>query len=564
METEIVLVDDGAVHKHGAHTSRLPDLTQRVGFVGEYRPEPSQVSFREARGNERPILDELCKLYGDVGDLEFWGRAYVTTTDGGRAVNLFTADELGKLNFVGLPVYIEHCYPSGEKIPSGHSLDPSKYTVPTPDSVPVGRVVASDSSVAQGEVWIKVSLDLSGVAPERAEQIRALLRSGKLGGLSICYALNKDGNPVRTTGSEPDSARFMRKDNTNILLKEVSLVAIPDIHGCRVVLVKASNEGSAIKFAQEMSSTTTTAATSGSAGGAIVEAPSNQGAIPQVIQNIAEGSHPRGSHSPMDVQQPAVASATTPAPTASSADAVARQQFEQLQASMMKVQQQQQQQAQAPAPTPAPTKPQQQQQQTPVDDPKFQEQARKIAELEAKLAGITAESERKAQLAPYVKEASKLTSMPRNHLETILGPMAPEAREKFMDMVRGMAKQAGGQTTNGPTGVPPTTSAPNRSTNAGTGAQRMEPAYATTDLNSKLWAPPASSAPLGGGAAQFARPADQSPSGTGVPQLTPGVTSKDIHPLVERVWNKIPEYTGTLFSDPKFLSLLQETVANSM
>ena len=215
-------------------------------YHGETRNGPKQVIIcRAFREHDLATVAKLSAKHGDVEDLEFWGRVMVTTTNEGTQIPLFDNEELARTNLCGEPLFIEHSYPDGIKIPAPHQMNKNLYRKPGPNSVPLGKVLVSDGTVQPGELWIKGKIDTSGITPEQIEMLRSALRDGTLGSLSAGYAHSKDKKAIDAEvfyhgGGIPG----IGSDGTYIKHLEVSLCRIPDISGSDIVFVKASKEGS--------------------------------------------------------------------------------------------------------------------------------------------------------------------------------------------------------------------------------------------------------------------------------------------------------------------------------
>lgn len=209
---------------------------------GEYRNPSKKVIQNTKRPQDEEIVRMLVVSYGDIDDLEFLGRAYTEKKDDGSNTMVFAPGEVEKMDLVGLPLYVEHCYPEGIKLPRKGMLDKRKYTVPGPSSVPLGRVIAQYHGVDPGSVWIRGKIDPNGMSPEEVKALRASLRDS-LDQLSIAYGYTN--TPGKLSSGFLYGGLLRLFDGTYARLMELSLTHMGDISGCDIGLVKASHNDSA-------------------------------------------------------------------------------------------------------------------------------------------------------------------------------------------------------------------------------------------------------------------------------------------------------------------------------
>jgi len=224
--------------------------------------------LRESTSYDKQVVSELQRKDGKLRDLEALGRLYIETTEDGTSIPLFAHGEIPWMNVVGLPVYIEHCYPRGVKFPTGRLLEKDAYGVPMPESIPIGKVTHVYPDIVPGELWVRVSVDPSGLDQKQETALRSLL-IGKLSDMSIAFAHSGDVNDLADGLGVPFHGGLLQlMDGTYARLFEASFVTDADVPLCKVALVKASrkrpNSTCTIdKRGMEGSGDTTTTASSG-------------------------------------------------------------------------------------------------------------------------------------------------------------------------------------------------------------------------------------------------------------------------------------------------------------
>jgi hypothetical protein len=498
------------------------------GHAGEVRVEPQQTSIREPRGNEREVLPKLIAKNGDISDGQFWGRVYTTMTDDKKHVYTFPPDKIHMLNFTDLPIYFEHCYPAGVKVPEPEHLKPELYSHPTEKSVPVGHVLATDSTTVPGEVWIKVGIDFAGIPPAKEALLRRLLRSGELSGISPCYSFDKKGGELHP-GSEPPSARIRFNEKESIIGKEVSIVAAPDWPNSRIIYIKASEPGSATQFANM---------TSTSAPAPSADAPAPTGGAtaiptPATSQSPQHTPTPLPPHQQQQQQQqqqsphtPSSTPSQQPSPSQAAADALARQTMEQLRTLN-----------QQPAATPQQQQPPQQQRPA-VDESmmqkleqlqqRYEEQQKLLLEQQNKWKAAE-DAKKQIEIDGMIKEALKVKGMTEENARNIISQGSAESRKSFMDFVHQMTAASA------PAAPQPTPSQ----------APQQPLPRGFDDPSSKLWSPvsPANVTPLARAPAASAQMSEDNE------MLEVGAKPEDVHPIIQNAMAIIDKYPKSLAND---------------
>jgi hypothetical protein len=533
------------------------DLDRRIGFPGELRIDPIQTSIRKGRGDEPGVVAKLEARYGETQVGQFWGRAYTSKTDDGRDTLRIDSDDLRKMSLVGLPVYIEHCYPRGEKIPRDAANTKKLYTIPGRGSSPIGRVVVSDSDVAPGDIWVLVELDTSGISPERERAFRMNLHGGQISGLSVCFAHGKTIDELPRGGS---GARFVCKDGTIVEFEELSLVTIPDISGCGPFLIKAGSEQSAETFdsishmaeqqqqstaapsASAATATTTAAATSTpsapqSSAPQSTEQPKSQQQQQQPQSDRAKAERMAQQHLEAALSGSA-ASPTPPAPAVSTTSTTsAAQELPQKQ------QQQQPQQQQPPS----------QQQQQPKEDQSAADMRAEMRALQAEVAKMreASEASQRRELetrhSAYTKEYSERLGVPADQAKYIVENSSPQVLEKMMETLRAAQNRGGSSTRQ--SDAPMQQQQPQQ--------QQQQPQRGRTsaaDPTARLFRAPQATA----GAAP-----DDVVSAPPV-RLIPGMKADQLDPVTQAVVEKMDSHPASLLRDPMFLNRFHNMmIANS-
>jgi len=213
-----------------------------------------ELSVREFREGDFGIYEDLCQRYGDIGDLEFWGRAYVDLDDAGipntdipRKARLS-----GTLSLDGLPLFIRHCYST---ISPFAELNPSiwagKNEYPTSNSRPLGHVVASVVTPC-GDVYVKCRIDKESLSQGEVDRIRHELRSKGLGDLSLGYAIPDTPEKLKAHMDAIQRWGFVSIGPTQIdsgkmlFVHELSLTPKGFFHGTNIIAVRASLETTAL------------------------------------------------------------------------------------------------------------------------------------------------------------------------------------------------------------------------------------------------------------------------------------------------------------------------------
>jgi hypothetical protein len=208
---------------------------------GEHRNVAHVVTTRLYREHDAATLDKILKMDGPLNDLELIGRLYTETRDDGSITKAFACGELHKLaSITGMPIFLEHSYPTGVKLPSPDQLNKFLYVKPTKDSVPIGFVDRVYPNIFPGELWVKIRMDPRGLTDSEAGNLRRYLRES-MPDLSIGYRVVNDPTIAerdRETRYFGDAVR--RHDNTHALCAEASLTHRGDVSGSQVIMVKAS------------------------------------------------------------------------------------------------------------------------------------------------------------------------------------------------------------------------------------------------------------------------------------------------------------------------------------
>lgn len=217
-----------------------------VRKVGEYRNVPVVETKRTYRDHDSQVASEILARDGELQDLELLARLYTEHRDDGSDTPVFKPGEIQKLDgIVGMPVFIEHSYPQGVKLPRPGQLNKDAYDWPLPGSVPIGRIASSYPSAAPGELWVKIRLDISGLTEAEVARLRAWLRNVLL---EISIAYNVKDEPyllADSQGKKYYGAIVQRADGKYARCVEASLTHRGDIAGCNVVMVKASADNCA-------------------------------------------------------------------------------------------------------------------------------------------------------------------------------------------------------------------------------------------------------------------------------------------------------------------------------
>lgn len=213
-----------------------------VGRPGEYRHEASTLVQRLYRPTDEAAIQTVLQRSGPLRDFEYIARFYSDKRDDGSTTPIFVKGSLPASVVVGLPIYIEHSYPEGVKLPQGDQLDKSKYGLPTRGSVPIGKITHAYDDIVPGDVYIKVSLNTSGLSqPELSDLKNRLLTQLKDMSMGYLVAKNED---MKRLGTHRGGGNYAipRVDGTSALFVEASLTKKGDVAGAQLLLVKASND----------------------------------------------------------------------------------------------------------------------------------------------------------------------------------------------------------------------------------------------------------------------------------------------------------------------------------
>jgi hypothetical protein len=176
------------------------------------------------------FLKTLTRTYGPVGDLCFWGKAYVAVDDAGRSVGDFSAADLRSFDRDGLAgkrMLYEHRYSVNTAFP--REPPPVREGGCGADAKPIG--VVEHSVVRDGrELWIRGRILSENLTQEELAEVRSRLRNGEIGDLSVSYFVCQ----VEDTGTG------YIKDTCMLGITEISLCREGAIPGTRLVSVCAS------------------------------------------------------------------------------------------------------------------------------------------------------------------------------------------------------------------------------------------------------------------------------------------------------------------------------------
>jgi hypothetical protein len=446
---------------------------------GEFRHRGTTTVMRLHRAHDQRAIAAIVKHGGPLRDLEFFARLYCETKDDGTAVPVFAPGEIKRLNVVGLPIYIEHCYPTDSTIPRGRSLDPTRYGTPTHGSTPVGRVTAAYPNIIDGELFVRAAIDPKGMTEAEVARVREMVTT-ELKDISIAYAFDAHPENLRKGGGTYTGPIVRRVDGLFARPFEASLTTRGDIPGCNVMIAKASRacamrnvgrgnrvtmstrggRGNAIarfatrSIAKHMqtdtapppasapsSATLVPAAavpTAGSLDGAARAPPPADASVASTAQHDSLRSSTASAaspHSAPPAATPAAASASggassaAPAAAASTATPAA--------------------QASQPPPQPHHPPPQpQQQQQRPESQPPGDDMAALLKQMQAKIDALTADKERRTRektIKDEVRQYSQKTSVDAKIVQRLLlGPNAEDARALLNKLTEGEGAAAGG------------------------------------------------------------------------------------------------------------------------
>ena len=193
--------------------------------------------MRLARPHDSAVLAEIERRDGPLGDLEFVARAFSETGADGRYNAVFEPGEYQKMAVPGVPIYIEHCYPTRGRIPRGSEANPAKYHLPSERSRPIGRVVATYPDIVAGEFFVRGRYDVSGMSKREEDEFRDMA-SSRLKEMSIGYGVHRA--PSALQGALFHGEVMRRCDGKHGRLFEISVTEKGDIGDSNILLVKAS------------------------------------------------------------------------------------------------------------------------------------------------------------------------------------------------------------------------------------------------------------------------------------------------------------------------------------
>lgn len=199
--------------------------------------------MRIYRKHDEQVCCDIIAKDGSLGDLEFIGRLYADVRDDGSTTPVFAPGQIDKMaGVIGMPIYIEHAYPAGVKLPRRGQLNKRLYSDPGPESVPVGRVTHVYPNAAPGELWVRAKLDPSGLSDDEVGVLRRSLRDSWVD-LSIGYGVSEDPQLLVDTDRRKYYGTVLeRVDGTFGRFVESSLTHRGDISPSQVVMVQASRD----------------------------------------------------------------------------------------------------------------------------------------------------------------------------------------------------------------------------------------------------------------------------------------------------------------------------------
>lgn len=216
---------------------------RKVARPGD-RHQPHTVIMRLARPHDPYVIQEIERIGGPIQDLEFVSRVYAEKGADGRDNPVFQKGEYKKMAAVGVPIYIDHCYPIKQKIPRGMHANPDLYNMPTKGSVPIGHIIGSYPNIVDGELFVRGRFDVSGMNPMEENEFREMVAT-RLKEMSIAYGIDK--NPERLKQYPPNifhgdtMKRYDGKSHARLF--EISVTENGDIGDSNMLLVKCRRGG---------------------------------------------------------------------------------------------------------------------------------------------------------------------------------------------------------------------------------------------------------------------------------------------------------------------------------
>jgi len=157
----------------------VEDETEQYRSKFSARKTPSSWLVKKpVRPEDEGVIRMLKNNLGKLDDMELYARVYVERDDGGNVTTDFGSSYAKQLNFVGLPVYVEHKYYTRSNEERAH---------PNAETNPVGEIAASMVTDNTRDLYVKIHLNKHSMTASEERDIRSSLRNDILRDVSMSF-----------------------------------------------------------------------------------------------------------------------------------------------------------------------------------------------------------------------------------------------------------------------------------------------------------------------------------------------------------------------------------------